>query len=344
MRGAVTQEPRARLLSCSRQPCRECVPVASLSSTSALLLLAPRQPNSRGSTAAGCGPAGIPRVPSLCRQQSFWRRRRRSDFLVWSRCCLGGCGCSFRLTRFPATLLPKELSLFGRQPEKEIKHEQSFSQPSEESLEAIAKELELELEQEKMHLLQAKKEKIQQLQEEMRQQEEEEAQKLHQQKEKSLRYFPFLLCLPVISPTSLSWLQFRCRWPQAGAVTGHHLKSGATLQSFGQRRQGQGFWGGGARGCLPGTGSPVRESVFPRPAGLDARAASRARNLPLTGNLGRVPSPARGALPPGRRSDPGLNGRNRTGNGSIRGDEVTPEELSEALVLCLLQRGFQTRP
>ncbi|XP_035748383.1 centrosomal protein of 164 kDa isoform X3 [Egretta garzetta] len=74
-----------------------------------------------------------------------------------------------------------------RQPEKEIKHEQSFSQPSEESLEAIAKELELELEQEKMHLLQAKKEKIQQFQEEMRQQEEEEAQKLHQQKEKSLR-------------------------------------------------------------------------------------------------------------------------------------------------------------
>ncbi|NXS41568.1 CE164 protein, partial [Balaeniceps rex] len=74
-----------------------------------------------------------------------------------------------------------------RQPEKEIKHEQSLNQPSEESLEGIAKELELELEQEKMHLLQAKKEKIQQFQEEMRQQEEEEAQKLHQQKEKSLR-------------------------------------------------------------------------------------------------------------------------------------------------------------
>ncbi|NXK44754.1 CE164 protein, partial [Chauna torquata] len=74
-----------------------------------------------------------------------------------------------------------------RQPEKEIKQEQSLNQPSEESLEGIAKELEKEIEQEKMHLLQAKKEKIQQFQEEMRQQEEEEAQKLHQQKEKSLR-------------------------------------------------------------------------------------------------------------------------------------------------------------
>ncbi|XP_075579496.1 centrosomal protein of 164 kDa [Pelecanus crispus] len=73
------------------------------------------------------------------------------------------------------------------QPEKEIKHEQSLNQSSEEPLEGIAKELELELEQEKMHLLQAKKEKIQQFQEEIRQQEKEEAQKLHQQKEKSLR-------------------------------------------------------------------------------------------------------------------------------------------------------------
>ncbi|NXN69619.1 CE164 protein, partial [Himantopus himantopus] len=73
-----------------------------------------------------------------------------------------------------------------RQPEKEIKHEQSLNQPSEESLEGIAKELETELEQEKMHLLQAKHEKIQQFQEEMRQQ-QEEAEKLHQQKEKSLR-------------------------------------------------------------------------------------------------------------------------------------------------------------
>ncbi|XP_075630474.1 centrosomal protein of 164 kDa [Balearica regulorum gibbericeps] len=71
------------------------------------------------------------------------------------------------------------------QPEEEIKHEQSLNQPSEESLGGIAKELELE--QEKMHILQAKEEKIQQFQEEMRQQEEEEAQKLHQQKEKSLR-------------------------------------------------------------------------------------------------------------------------------------------------------------
>ncbi|XP_040390102.1 centrosomal protein of 164 kDa isoform X10 [Cygnus olor] len=74
-----------------------------------------------------------------------------------------------------------------RQPEKEIKQEQSLSQPSEESLEEIAKELEKEIEREKMHLLQAKEEKIQQFQEEMWQQEEEEAQKLHQQKEKSLR-------------------------------------------------------------------------------------------------------------------------------------------------------------
>ncbi|NWS63983.1 CE164 protein, partial [Chunga burmeisteri] len=74
-----------------------------------------------------------------------------------------------------------------RQPEKEIKSEESLNQPSEESLEGITKELEMELEQEKMRLLQAKKKKIQQFQEEMRQQEEEEAEKLHQQKEKSLR-------------------------------------------------------------------------------------------------------------------------------------------------------------
>ncbi|PKU31016.1 hypothetical protein llap_18681 [Limosa lapponica baueri] len=87
------------------------------------------------------------------------------------------------------------------QPEKDVKHEQSLNQPSEESLEEIAKELETELEQEK---LQTKQEKIQQFQEEMRQQEEEEAEKLHQQKEKSLGYFPFLLHLPLISPLSLS--------------------------------------------------------------------------------------------------------------------------------------------
>lgn len=86
------------------------------------------------------------------------------------------------------TLLPKELFLFDRQPEKEIKQEQSLTQSSEESLEGIAKELEKEVEQEKMHLLQAKKEKIQQFREEMRLQEEEETQKLYQQKEKSLRY------------------------------------------------------------------------------------------------------------------------------------------------------------
>ncbi|NWR75257.1 CE164 protein, partial [Centropus unirufus] len=74
-----------------------------------------------------------------------------------------------------------------RQPEKEIKPEPSLDRSSEESLEGVAKALEMELEQEKMFLWQAKKEKIQQFQEEMRQQEEEEAEKLHQQKEKSLR-------------------------------------------------------------------------------------------------------------------------------------------------------------
>lgn len=124
------------------------------------------------------------------------------------------------------TLLPKELSFFGRQPEKEIKQEQSLSQPSEESLEGIAKELEKEIEQEKMHLLQAKEEKIQQFQEEMRQQEEEEAQKLHQQKEKSLRYSSFVLFLPSLSQLLLV---------AAGlcSVTGHHLEMGAALQSCG---------------------------------------------------------------------------------------------------------------
>ncbi|NXS66480.1 CE164 protein, partial [Pandion haliaetus] len=74
-----------------------------------------------------------------------------------------------------------------RQPEKEIKREPLLNQPSEESLEGIAKEMEIELEQEKMRLLQAKKDRIQQFQEEMRQQEEEETEKLQQQKEKSLR-------------------------------------------------------------------------------------------------------------------------------------------------------------
>lgn len=110
---------------------------------------------------------------------------------------MGGCCCLFFVTCFSVTLLPKELSLFGRQPEKENKHEQLLNQPSdEESLEGIAKEMEMELEQEKMHLLQAKKEKIRQFQEEMRQQEEEEAEKLHQQKEKSLRYFPLFTPSP----------------------------------------------------------------------------------------------------------------------------------------------------
>ncbi|XP_026719405.1 centrosomal protein of 164 kDa-like [Athene cunicularia] len=74
------------------------------------------------------------------------------------------------------------------QPEIENKHEGSFSQSSQEYLDGITKEMEVELKQEKMHFLQAKKEKIQQFQEEMKQQqEEEEAKKLHQQKEQSLR-------------------------------------------------------------------------------------------------------------------------------------------------------------
>uniref|UniRef100_A0A8C4V5D4 Centrosomal protein of 164 kDa n=1 Tax=Falco tinnunculus TaxID=100819 RepID=A0A8C4V5D4_FALTI len=101
--------------------------------------------------------------------------------------CLGGCCCFFNVTWFSVTFLPKVLVLFGRQPEKEIECELSLNQPSEESLEEIAKELETELKQEKMHLLQAEKEKIQQFQEDVRQLEEEEAEKLHQQKEESLR-------------------------------------------------------------------------------------------------------------------------------------------------------------
>lgn len=119
--------------------------------------------------------------------------------LPWSQYLSGRCCSSVPVTYSPVTLLPKELSFFGRQPEREIEREQFLNQPNEESLEAIAKELETELEQEKMHLLQAKKEKIQQFQEEMRQQEHEEAQKLHQQKEESLRYFPFLVHLPRFS-------------------------------------------------------------------------------------------------------------------------------------------------
>ncbi|XP_027511189.1 centrosomal protein of 164 kDa isoform X3 [Corapipo altera] len=72
-----------------------------------------------------------------------------------------------------------------RQPEEEIKDQQSLNQPREESLEEIAKNVETELEQEEIHLFQAKGEEIQQFQEETRQ--EEEAEKLDQQKEKSLR-------------------------------------------------------------------------------------------------------------------------------------------------------------
>ncbi|XP_064029229.1 centrosomal protein of 164 kDa isoform X2 [Pogoniulus pusillus] len=67
--------------------------------------------------------------------------------------------------------------------EEETKHEKSLTQPGEESLEVVAKELE----QEKMQLLLAKEERIHRFQEEMRQQEEEEAEKLRQQKEEALR-------------------------------------------------------------------------------------------------------------------------------------------------------------
>ncbi|NWS46772.1 CE164 protein, partial [Probosciger aterrimus] len=74
-----------------------------------------------------------------------------------------------------------------RQPEEQPEHEQSLRQPSEESLEGTADELEHK--QEIMHLLEAQEEKTQQFQEEMRQpeEEEEEAEKLRQQKLKSLR-------------------------------------------------------------------------------------------------------------------------------------------------------------
>ncbi|XP_053942783.1 centrosomal protein of 164 kDa isoform X2 [Cuculus canorus] len=78
-------------------------------------------------------------------------------------------------------------ALQSAEPEKEITPELSLNKSREESLDKVAKELELELEKEKMRLLQEKEKKIQQFQEEMRQQEEEAAQKLHQQKEKSLR-------------------------------------------------------------------------------------------------------------------------------------------------------------
>ncbi|KAF2980484.1 hypothetical protein EK904_008782 [Melospiza melodia maxima] len=80
--------------------------------------------------------------------------------------------------------LPKELFVFGREPEKDM--EQSLSQPHDESLEEIVREVETELEQEEIHLFPAKEEKTQQFQEEMRQEEEEEAEKLHQQKAKPL--------------------------------------------------------------------------------------------------------------------------------------------------------------
>uniref|UniRef100_A0A8B9F843 Centrosomal protein of 164 kDa n=1 Tax=Amazona collaria TaxID=241587 RepID=A0A8B9F843_9PSIT len=73
-----------------------------------------------------------------------------------------------------------------RQPEEQPEHEQSLNQPSEDSLEEAADELEHK--PEITPLLQAQEEKTQQFQEEMRQPEEEEgAEELCQQKEKSLR-------------------------------------------------------------------------------------------------------------------------------------------------------------
>lgn len=69
----------------------------------------------------------------------------------------------------------------------------------------------------------------------------------------------------------------------------------------------------------------------------------RAVNLSLIVNLGEVSSSLLGALPPGRLSNLGLSGSNRAGNWGIREDEVTPEELFEALVLHVLQEDFQTR-
>ncbi|KAM9519686.1 centrosomal protein of 164 kDa isoform 1-T1 [Guaruba guarouba] len=72
------------------------------------------------------------------------------------------------------------------QPEEQPEHEQSLKQPSEDSLEGAADELEHE--REIAHLLQAQEEKTQQFQEETRQPEvEKEAEKLCQQKKKSLR-------------------------------------------------------------------------------------------------------------------------------------------------------------
>ena len=107
-----------------------------------------------------------------------------------------------------------------------------------------------------MHLLHAKKEKIQQFQEEMRLQEEEEAEKLDEQKEKSLRYFPFLLHRPPVSPPSLPQLQSHCRWAQAGAVAGPPL----LCRAVGERGKNQAF-GEEECGTRPGTGSAVREEL-----------------------------------------------------------------------------------
>lgn len=166
----------------------------------------------------------------------------------------GGC-CSFYVSLFSVTLLPKELFVFGRQPEKEI--EQSLSQPQDESLEEIVKEVETELEQEEIHLFQAKEEKIQQFQEEMRQKEEEEAEKLHQHKEKPLRYFPFLLYL-LPGGISLLLAKLVLLWPPRGkwcccAELGEGAAPG--LSGRRRRRRKDRLWH--RRFCVCGSASPV---------------------------------------------------------------------------------------
>uniref|UniRef100_A0A8C3ERV6 Centrosomal protein of 164 kDa n=1 Tax=Corvus moneduloides TaxID=1196302 RepID=A0A8C3ERV6_CORMO len=156
-------------------------------------------------------------VSRLC-LQCFWGGSEASgvggsEIFGLELMLFGGCSCSFCVALFSVTLLPKELFLFGRQPEKEI--EQSLKQPNDESLEEIVKEMETELEQEEIHLFQAKEEKIQQFQGEMKQKEaeEEEAEKLPQQKEKPLRYFPFLLCLLQAFPSAGSRFLCSCSKP-----------------------------------------------------------------------------------------------------------------------------------
>lgn len=88
------------------------------------------------------------------------------------------------------------------------------------------------------------------------------------------------------------------------------------------------------------------ESSCPPPRdglGFTTQAAFRAPNLPPMVNLGKASSSALGALAPGRWSNLGLGGSNRTGNWSRKGDEVTLEEVAGTPVLHVLQREFQPR-